>query len=127
MSVETLWVLSLALKVLNRCFKSDKIADISKKIFSAGFIQSLVYLACTGTGLNQNWLLKDLEVGWFFSVWQQMQGGSRKTSLIMSLDAGGQPVFCGPHYIRFISFIYQLHADRLKVIYTARPGLKVWI
>ncbi|CAL1538237.1 unnamed protein product [Lymnaea stagnalis] len=62
LSVETLWILSLALKVLNRCFKSDKLAAVGNKIFTGGFIQSLVYLACNGTGLNQNWLLKDLEV-----------------------------------------------------------------
>ncbi|XP_059146557.1 zinc finger ZZ-type and EF-hand domain-containing protein 1-like isoform X2 [Physella acuta] len=62
LSIETLWILSLSLKVLNRCFKSDKMITAGKKIFTSNFIQSLVYLACNGTGLNQNWLLKDLEV-----------------------------------------------------------------
>ncbi|XP_055877134.1 zinc finger ZZ-type and EF-hand domain-containing protein 1-like isoform X1 [Biomphalaria glabrata] len=60
--VKALWILSLALKVLNKCFKGDKMEFVGKKVFTAGFIQSLVYLACNGTGLNQNWLLKDLEV-----------------------------------------------------------------
>ncbi|KAH9489895.1 Zinc finger ZZ-type and EF-hand domain-containing protein 1 [Bulinus truncatus] len=60
--VNTLWILSLALKVLNKCFKGEGVDSVGKKIFTGSFIQSLVYLACNGTGLNQNWLLRDLEV-----------------------------------------------------------------
>ncbi|GFS06647.1 zinc finger ZZ-type and EF-hand domain-containing protein 1-like, partial [Elysia marginata] len=62
LSVETLWVLSLVLKVLNRCFQSETLmAAVGKNVFSKNFVQCLVSLCCKGTGLNQSWLLKDLE------------------------------------------------------------------
>ncbi|BFZ03746.1 hypothetical protein BsWGS_06784 [Bradybaena similaris] len=83
LTVETLWIISLALKVLNQCFKSERVSSVSKKIFSSNFIQSLVYLACTGTGLNQNWLLKDLEV--LSLIWYTHDGSSLKKTKMSSL------------------------------------------
>ncbi|XP_012939826.1 zinc finger ZZ-type and EF-hand domain-containing protein 1 [Aplysia californica] len=62
LSVETLWVVSLALKVLNRSLKSEGMCGVGGAVFTGTFMQALVYLACTGTGLNQNWRQKDLEV-----------------------------------------------------------------
>lgn len=60
-SVESLWVLALALKVFHNLLKSDSIFN-SPDIFRADFIQSLVFIASKGTGFSQQWLLKDLEV-----------------------------------------------------------------
>ena len=61
MSPETVWVMSLSLKVLNKCLKST-IHCISEELFDSGFIQCLVYVASKGTEFSQQWLLKDLEV-----------------------------------------------------------------
>ncbi|RUS90799.1 hypothetical protein EGW08_001418 [Elysia chlorotica] len=78
-SVETLWVLSLVLKVLNRCFQNETLmAAVSKNVFSGSFVQCLVSLCCKGTGLNQNWLLKDLEV--LSLMWYTHDGSSSKRS-----------------------------------------------
>ena len=62
-SVESLWVLALVLKVFDNLLKSNNIYS-SPDIFRAEFIQSLVFIASKGTGFSQQWLLKDLEVTW---------------------------------------------------------------
>ncbi|KAK3091739.1 hypothetical protein FSP39_022268 [Pinctada imbricata] len=58
---ETVWVMSLCLKVLNKTLKSSDHC-ISEELFDPGFIQCLVYIASKGTEFSQQWLLKDLEV-----------------------------------------------------------------
>ena len=60
-SVESLWVLALVLKVFDNLLKSNSIFS-SADIFRAEFIQCLVFIASKGTGFSQQWLLKDLEV-----------------------------------------------------------------
>ena len=60
-SVESLWVLALVLKVFDNLLKSNSIFS-SADIFRAEFIQCLVFVASKGTGFSQQWLLKDLEV-----------------------------------------------------------------
>ncbi|XP_071105472.1 zinc finger ZZ-type and EF-hand domain-containing protein 1-like isoform X1 [Haliotis cracherodii] len=60
-SVENMWVLSLALKVLNNSLKAGE-KCLTHNFFKPEFIQSLVFVASKGTGFSQQWLLKDLEV-----------------------------------------------------------------
>ena len=61
LSVEDLWVLSLALKLLNNSLKSADNCSI-ESLYTPDFIQCLVSTASKGTGFSQQWLLKDLEV-----------------------------------------------------------------
>ena len=59
--LETVWVLSLCLKVLNNTVKSlsNSLVD---ELFEPGFVQCLVHIASKGTEFSQQWLIKDLEV-----------------------------------------------------------------
>ena len=59
--MEDLWVLSLALKLLNNSLKSVDNCSI-EGLYTPDFIQCLVSTASKGTGFSQQWLLKDLEV-----------------------------------------------------------------
>lgn len=61
-TVETVWVLSLSLKVLNNTLKSMSEGCPVNELFESSFIQCLVYIASKGTGFSQQWMLKDLEV-----------------------------------------------------------------
>ncbi|XP_041364980.1 zinc finger ZZ-type and EF-hand domain-containing protein 1-like [Gigantopelta aegis] len=60
--VESLWVLSLALKVVNNSVKSEESHHFTDGLFQPDFIQCLVFVASKATGFSQQWLLKDLEV-----------------------------------------------------------------
>ncbi|XP_052765956.1 zinc finger ZZ-type and EF-hand domain-containing protein 1-like isoform X1 [Mya arenaria] len=60
-NVESLWVLSLALKLLHNSMQGADNCAI-EELYAPEFIQCLVSLASKGTGFSQQWLLKDIEI-----------------------------------------------------------------
>ncbi|PVD39043.1 hypothetical protein C0Q70_01670 [Pomacea canaliculata] len=88
-SVESLWMLALVLKALNSWLKSNKIFAVPC-VFRAEFIQSLVSIASKGTGLSQQWLLKDLEVLSLMLYSQEEQPPGNKKSKLTKKDMEGK-------------------------------------
>lgn len=59
--MELVWIMSLAQKILFRIFKNMNPFFV-KEISTAEFVRCLVDFASQGTGLDKQWMLKDLEV-----------------------------------------------------------------
>ena len=59
--MESLWVLSLALKLLHNSLAGAENCSL-EELYAPDLIQCLVTLASRGTGFSQQWLLKDIEV-----------------------------------------------------------------
>ena len=74
MSVENVWVGSLALKAMLKTLQSG-LDDHVPELYTADFVQSTIYLASQGTGFSKQWLLKDLEVHWFHKLVHSMLYG----------------------------------------------------
>lgn len=81
--LETVWVLSLCLKVLNNNVKSMENCMV-QNLFEPRFIQCLVYLASKGTEFSQQWLRKDLEVLSLMLYTNEGVGASHKRTKALS-------------------------------------------
>ena len=59
--MELVWIMSLAQKILFRIFKNMN-PFFAKDISNPEFVRCLVDFASQGTGMDKQWMLKDLEV-----------------------------------------------------------------